>query len=259
MGEHYEVDEPSSEEPFVSEVNVDVENTRIDEGTGESRPKPLLSRCLNRLGVPTGPVLDWVLDWTLVLALTIGLTAAIMQVGLARMTVPTGSMSPTIEPGDSFFVDKFTYWSGLNHPKTGDIVVFWHTETVGSCERGMLFWQWEEPAPCDQRLVKRLVTIGPAQVEIRYGDLYVDGEKLSDPAFDRSYMCRGTYESDGAGCIWEVPEGEMFVLGDNSGNSLDSRYWGTEPLDRLIGEPFLRVWPVERAGLMNGTFGIGPP
>lgn len=259
MREHHEFDEPWSEEPFATETSSVTEAEHLEDSGAEQRPKPFLARCLNRLGTPTGPVVDGILDWAFVFALTIAITAAIMQVGLARMTVPTGSMAPTIEPGDSFFVDKFTYWSGVNQPEPGDIVVFWHTETVGACERGLLFWQWDAPAPCDQRLVKRLVAIGPAKVVIRYGDLYVDGEKLSDPDFDRHYMCRGTYESDGAACIWDVPDGEMFVLGDNSGNSLDSRYWGTEPLDRLIGEPFLRVWPVERAGFMNGTLGVGSP
>ena len=259
MREHHESDEPFSRERSASELSPAIESDGSDARPVEKRSTPFLARCLNRVGIPTGPIVESILDWAFVFALTIGITATIMQVGLARMTVPTGSMAPTIQPGDSFFVDKFTYWSGVNRPEPGDIVVFWHTETVGTCERGLLFWQWEEPAPCDQRLVKRLVAIGPAKVEIRYGELYVDAAKRTDPIFDRHYLCRGTYESDGAACIWEVPEGEMFVLGDNSNNSLDSRYWGSEPLDRLIGEPFLRVWPFKRAGLMNGTLGVGAP
>jgi len=259
MDERREFDELPDETPLPEGRHADVDTQSMGEIHVEYRPKPLLARWVNRLGIPTSPLVDRVLDWTLVIALTIGITAAIMQVGLARMNVPTGSMAPTIEPGDSFFVDKFTYWSGLNDPEPGDIVVFWHTETVGTCERGLLLWRWEDPAPCDQRLVKRLAAIGPAEVAIRYGDLYVDGAERTDPAFDRHYVCRGDYTSDGAGCVWEVPEGEMFVLGDNSRNSLDSRYWGSEPLDRLIGEPFLRVWPWRRAGLMNGTLGVQAP
>ena len=227
-----------------------------------SAPKPFLARLINGIGIPTRPGVDWALDWIQVLAIAGLLAWVVMSFGVVRMRVPTGSMEPTIMPDDSFFVDKFSYLLGMNKPESGDIVVFWHTKTAGSCERGFLFYKWREPAPCDERYVKRLVTVGPAEVAIRQGQVYVDGEQLDGSAFDRDYVCRAgaarnPEARDPEGCSWEVPDGKMFVLGDNTRNSSDSRYWGFADVSTIIGEPFFRVWPLERIGPMNGYFGSG--
>ncbi|MFB6285848.1 MAG: signal peptidase I [Candidatus Bipolaricaulia bacterium] len=225
-----------------------------------SEGKPLLALGLGLLGVETSPAVDRVLDWVFVLGLAVVLSFVVMQVGVARMMVPTRSMAPTIQPGDSFFVDKFTYWSGLNQPEPGDIVVFWHKQRSQPCEHQLLFWQWQEAPPCKLRYVKRLVAIGPATVTIRNGDVVVDGARLTGPRFDRRYTCgpranAGRFEE---GCQWRVPSGKMFVLGDNTTNSRDSRYWGVADVASLIGEPFLRVWPPSRVGLMNGYLTDAP-
>jgi len=104
------------------------------------------------------------------------------------------------------------------------------------------------------RYVKRLVAVGGQTVHIRSGNIYVDGERLTDPAFDRSYA--STDPRMGFGVTpTEVPTGYWFVLGDNTNNSWDSRYWGFVNEADFIGEPFLRVWPLNRFGLMNGYFG----
>ena len=226
-------------------------------------PKPFISRAINKIGIPTGPGVDWALDWLQVLAIAGLLAWGVMSYGIVRMRVPTGSMEPTIMPGDSFFVDKFSYLLGLNHPESGDVVVFWHTDNARMCRANQfLYWSWGELEPCQERFVKRLIAIGPAEVAIRRGDVYVDGSQMNGPAFDRDYVCRAgaprePTARDAEGCSWDVPEGKMFVLGDNTRNSSDSRYWGFAETSTLIGEPFFRVWPLERIGPMNGYFGSG--
>ncbi len=221
-------------------------------GEGTSPGKPLLSRGLQKLGMETSSTMDRVLDWAFVLGLATALSVVVMQVGVARMMVPTRSMAPSIQPGDSFFVDKFTYWSGLKSPDPGDIVVFWHEQTAQACEHQLLFWKWQEAPPCQVRYVKRLVAVGPTTVMINEGDIFVNGERMTGPEFDRRYTCGPNGEGLFEGCRWRVPSGKMFVLGDNTTNSRDSRYWGFADRDSLIGEPFLRVWPPGRTGLMNG-------
>ncbi|MFO8034152.1 MAG: signal peptidase I [Candidatus Bipolaricaulota bacterium] len=106
------------------------------------------------------------------------------------------------------------------------------------------------------RYVKRLIATGGQTVEIRDGQVYVDGEVLEK-------VSHHTYWTGASGMRYgvdstEVPENHYFVLGDNTRNSYDSRYFGFVPADDLIGAPFFRVWPLGRFGPMNGYFWSSP-
>lgn len=235
--------------------------------TEPPRAKPLLSRLLNALGIPTSPGVDWALDWLQVILIAGLLAWGTMSFGMVRMRVPTGSMIPTIQEGDSFFVDKFSYLLGLKKPQPGDIIVFWHTESGRTCREGFQLgpweWRWGDPKPCRERYVKRLIAVGGQTATIRQGKIYIDGQLQTDPAFNRDYVCSNAEPRDPAlrspeGCSWTVPEGHYFVLGDNTTNSSDSRYWGFADETDFIGEPFLRVWPLGHIGFMNGYLGSPP-
>ena len=191
--------------------------------------KPYSAKLLNFLGIKTNRTVDYLLEWVDVLAVAALLAWLIMTFVTVRMSVPTGSMKPTIQPHDSFFVDKISY--NFREPKVGDIIVFWHHRDDGT----------------KTRYVKRLIAKGGDTVEIRGGDVYLNGEELTGEKFDRHYWAEGDY---GVGKI-EVPEGKYYALGDNSSNSFDSRFWGFVDSSSLIGEPFLRVWPPGRFGFMN--------
>lgn len=207
------------------------------ETTSDHPRKPWLSRLLNSLGVPTTPAVDWVLDWVGVIGVAVLITLVTVNYAVARVFVPTGSMEPTIMPGDSFFVDMLTYH--FRRPKPGDIIVFWRCD-MGKCDR----------------LVKRLIAVGPATVQIKDCVAYVNGQPLTADEFNHPghpNPRRSCYSSAGQE-NWDVPEGYYFVLGDNTHNSYDSRYWGPFPEKDFIGEPFLRVWPLTRIGFMNGYF-----
>lgn len=198
-------------------------------GSEEEHKKPYSAKILNFLGISTSQTVDYLLEWVDVLAVAALLAWLIMSFVTVRMSVPTGSMKPTIQPHDSFFVDKVSYY--FREPKRGDVIVFWHHRDDGT----------------KTRYVKRLIAKGGDTVEIKGGDLYVNGEKLTKKKFDRYYWAEGDY---GVGKV-KVPKGKYYALGDNSSNSYDSRFWGFVDSSSLIGEPYLRVWPPARFGLMN--------
>jgi signal peptidase I len=103
------------------------------------------------------------------------------------------------------------------------------------------------------RYVKRLIAVGGQTVEIKAGDIYIDGVKLDGERFDRYYTSNDPRMRYGMSPTL-VPEGKWLVLGDNSDNSWDSRFWGFVDQRDFIGEPYFRVWPFSRFGPMNGYF-----
>ncbi len=104
------------------------------------------------------------------------------------------------------------------------------------------------------RYVKRLIATGGQVVQILGGGVFVDGYRLMGNRFDRTYTANDPRMEYGVAPTL-VPDGQMYVLGDNSANSWDSRYWGFVDERDFIGEPYLRVWPLSRFGAMNGYFG----
>lgn len=156
--------------------------------------------------------------------------------------IPSNSMYPTLKPGDRIFVNKFIYgaripftditFPKIRSPKAGDIVVF------------------VSPVEKKKFLVKRFIAYGGESVEIKDGGIYVDGKRLEAPPMNKIfYYSRGDYGRENK--IIEVPKGYFYVLGDNSPNSMDSRYWGFVPDKNLVGKAFVIHWPISRVRLIK--------
>ena len=140
--------------------------------------------------------------------------------------VPTESMVPTFQVGDRFLANKFVY--RFTEPERGDIVVF---DSVDE--------------DVDEALVKRVAGLPGDVVRVEGGTLFVNGEPQNEP-----YLNTGVVpDLTPAYGPTEVPEGKIFVLGDNRGNSGDSRSFGFVPKEKVKGEAFLRFWPLTRVGL----------
>ena len=138
--------------------------------------------------------------------------------------IPSGSMIPTLEIGDRVLVNKFIY--RFTEPKRGQIIVF---ESV------------DNP---DEDLIKRVVALPGDTIAVRHGHLILNGERQKEPFLNKKLPDRSFYAKT------MVPKGHVFVMGDNRGNSADSRVFGPLPRKNIEGEAFLRFWPPHRIGLL---------
>lgn len=158
------------------------------------------------------------------------LAAFVLVFGLVRpfvfesFQIPTESMVPTLEVGDRVLANKFVY--GFTKPGRGDVVVF----------RGV---DGEE-----ETLIKRVVGVPGDEILVEDGVLFVNGDPQKEPYLNRAFPSRDSY-----GPV-AVPEGYVFLMGDNRGNSRDSRVFGPVPLENLEGKAFFRFWPVSKVGFL---------
>jgi signal peptidase I len=150
--------------------------------------------------------------------------------------IPSGSMLPTLQIGDHLLVNKFLYGPrleipftqlsfgrlpGLRAPERGDVVVFVY------------------PKNPSQDFIKRVVGVAGETVELRNKQLYVNGQRVSDPY--ATYRLGGISSSQHFGPE-VVPAGSIFVMGDNRDESADSRSWGPVPLENVKGLAFIIYW-----------------
>jgi signal peptidase I len=150
--------------------------------------------------------------------------------------VPSQSMEPTLHGcqgcnDDHVLVEKLSYL--FHDPQPGDIVVFNRPST------------WKVP---DNVLIKRVIGVPGDDIRLQGGKVYRNGSRLDEPYVNQK--CRhGTLPRNGSSkrkVYPPVPNGEVFVMGDNRCDSEDSRYFGVVPQSKIIGRAFLIIWPVGR-------------
>jgi len=169
--------------------------------------------------IPTTPIKEkgswfrFILDLLETLALSVALFLGINAL-TARVLVEGFSMRPTLENGEYVLVNKMSYRSKL--PEYGDIVVF------------------HFPVDPDQDFIKRVIALPGDKIDIRDGQVLLNGEVLNEPYIASAPQYVGT---------WLVPDDQIFVLGDNRNNSSDSHSWGVVPTENVIGKAILTYWP----------------
>jgi signal peptidase I len=145
--------------------------------------------------------------------------------------VPTASMEGTILVGDHLFMDKLLY--GPEIP-----LIHWRLPRLKTIHRGDII-VFRYPKDPSETFLKRVAAMGGDQLEIRNGILYVNSRPVQEPYAVHHAPVHNPDESWGPTV---VPEGKLFVMGDNRDNSSDSRDWGFVPISNVIGEPLFVYW-----------------
>ena len=140
----------------------------------------------------------------------------------ARIRVEGFSMEPTFHNGELVIVNKLAY--SFSSPQRGDVVIFHY------------------PRNPKEEFIKRIIGLPGEQISVRDGKVYVEGQKLEE-----AYIASPPdYQFETI-----VPEGELFVLGDNRNNSSDSHSWGSLPIDMIVGKATFIYWPPPNIGVVE--------
>lgn len=173
-----------------------------------------------------------IVEWLGAFLIAFAVFALVRTFVASPYTVPTGSMEPTIQVGDNVFAQNVTLELGLDVGQ-GDIVVF------------------ENPLDGSEHdiLVKRVIARGGQTVDLVDGAVVVDGVPLEEAYVQgESYPLWSQAPGVTVSYPFTVPEGCLWVMGDNRENSSDSRYFGAVPEENLVGVVFMRYWPLDRIG-----------
>ena len=163
----------------------------------------------------------------------VGLFGILRLFGLVQpFYVPNQSMTPAVSAGDHVMMDGMTFLA--RKPHRGDIAVF-KTDGIPSL-------------PPDTLYIKRIVGEPGEHLRISEGKIYINDKlvSLSNSAGEISYNLPPIMEASARNMDMTIPAGDYFVLGDNSTNSLDSRFFGTVPNKNIIGRLWFCCWPPQR-------------
>ncbi len=205
--------------------------------------------------IQKSPLREWI-----ELIVTIVIMVFIIRLAIVEaFRIPTSSMEDTLLVGDFLLVNKFVYgirtpdWIGIPFTKMGFFVPFFRFPSIKEPKQGDIV-VFRYPKDPNLSYIKRCIATEGQIVEVREKKVYVDGELVplpphhkfvADMIYPKSFVEPGIYPAsmemrnrDNFGPI-EVPEGHLFVMGDNRDNSSDSRYWGFLSRKDVIGKALI--------------------
>ncbi|MBM7614437.1 signal peptidase I [Alkaliphilus hydrothermalis] len=173
-----------------------------------------------------------ILEWVKTILLSV-VIALVITTFVKPTIVRQHSMMPTLSENDFLIINRLLYKQ--NPPKQGDIVVF-KSDIKTNLGRNKL-------------LIKRVIALPGDTLLIKEGDVYVNGEVLTEDYTADKYTEGKYYE----GTELTIPEGKIFAMGDNRFNSMDSRdeVIGLIDIDAIVGRAFLRLYPLNKIGLLK--------
>jgi signal peptidase I len=184
-----------------------------------------------------------------IVAVALGLALGIQAVLVKPFRIPSESMVPTLEIGQRVLVDRVTFRYG--EPERGDVVVF---KPPAGADQNVCGVRHSGESSCprptsnrsDTNFIKRVVAIGGDRIRVVDGHVILNGRRQREPFIrpDSSCgLCNLPREIT-------IPKGMYFMMGDNRGESADSREWGPVPKKWLIGQAFMTYWPPKRVGAL---------
>lgn len=183
----------------------------------------------------------WAFEVARTVLLVAGFYLVVSTFVVEPVEVEMVSMQPLLVEGDHLLVDRLSLrW---DVPHRGDLVVFDAPSPYG-----------DDGVP----YVKRVIGLPGETVEIENGRIYIGTANSPPMRLDEAYLPDGVVtlpQGEAGERVWHVPEGELFVLGDNRGESLDSRTFGPIGLDRLVGRVLVRYLPLDRIGFVASSGG----
>jgi signal peptidase I len=194
-----------------------------------------------------------VVELGVIVLVAIGLALAIQAFVVKPYRIPSGSMEPTLKVGQRVLVNRIgMHFKG---PHVGEIVVFHppkpaEQQVCGPAPHvvspGGAACAAPVPEASSVNFIKRIVA-GPGDtLYIKEGHAYRNGVREGDPYINQ---CGSGAECDFTTPI-KIPAGHWFMMGDNRGESDDSRYWGPVPTSWIIGGAFATYWPPDRIGFL---------
>jgi signal peptidase I len=169
-----------------------------------------------------------ILEWLGVIGGGIAIALLVEAFLIQAFWIPSPSMEPTLDVGDRVLVNKLSY--RFHDVNRGDVVVFERPPGASTGQNDEI-----------KDLIKRVIAVGGDTVEAKEGNVYVNGDQI-----DEGYLEPGTPTDNLP--LTEIPEGQVFVMGDNRINSEDSRIFGPIDEDAIVGRAFIRVLPITDIG-----------
>ena len=184
-----------------------------------------------------------------IVVVALGLALGIQAFLVKPFRIPSESMVPTLEVGQRVLVDRVSLRFG--DPERGDIMVFKPPAGADTSECGVNHPEDQPcprhtPAKSDTNFIKRVVGLPGDRLSVRRGRVYINGKLQKEPFIRPDASC--------SICNLPrpitIPKGQYYMMGDNRGESADSREWGPVPKDWFIGKAFFTYWKPDRIGTL---------
>lgn len=167
------------------------------------------------------------IEWGAIIVVAVVAAVVLRSFVVQPYFIPSGSMEPTLKVGDKVLVDKLSYH--LHSVHRGDVIVFSRPR--------------DDPDPAIKDLIKRVIGLPGETISASNGQVDIDGRPLRE-----AWLPRGVTTAN-FGPV-RIPSGRYFVMGDNRGNSADSRVLGPISSNLIVGRAFLVVWPLGHLGTL---------